>query len=364
MAGLWESAVEQFDQGKDFVVATILSVHGSSPRHVGTRFLIKHDRSVVGTIGGGLFEASVLDLAVSALENRVSHRAFFSFQGKDALSTQMICGGDAEVLIEFVDVSDKGEEDVFRSILDITKRRGSAYLFTDLIVPLNGKTSEPVPHLFMDGEGSSIGGFPGADAALRSMPEARILKPAQFLPVPGSDHAIFLEWIRPRGTVYIFGAGHVGVCVAHLASYVEFRVVIIDDRADFADFAHVPAADDVVDLESFDNACDGLSIDEDSYLVIVTRGHAHDRNVLAQALRTRAGYIGMIGSRRKINLIYQALLNGGYTREDIQRVHAPIGLPIGGETPQEIALSIVAEMIQTRNRRDRIDRIAVPPQTD
>ncbi len=360
MAGLWESAVEQFDQGKDFVTATILAVRGSSPRHVGTRFLVKQDRTVVGTIGGGLFEANVLELAATALENRTSHRAFFSFQGKDASSMEMICGGEADVLVEFVDASDVIRESLFRHVADIVKRRDSAYLFTRLTVPVSGRASEPVPHFLVDGGGAGVGGFPGSETALESLPELRLLKPAQILTVPGLDHPVFVEWIRPRGTVYIFGAGHVGICVAHLASYVDFRVVAIDDRTDYADFGHVPDADTVVDLESFDKAFDCLSTDEDSYVVIVTRGHAHDRTVLAQALRTKAGYIGMIGSRRKINLIYQALLQEGFTREDLRRVHAPIGLPIGGETPQEIGISIVAEMIQMRNRRDHIELKGTP----
>jgi xanthine dehydrogenase accessory factor len=355
MAGVWESAVEQFEQGKDFVTATILSVRGSSPRHVGTRFLVKQDRSVVGTIGGGLFEANVLELAATVLENRASHRAFFSFQGKDARSTEMICGGEADVLVEFVDVSDTIREKMFRQVAEVVRRRDTAYLFTKLTVPMDSRVSEAVSHFLVDADGTTVGGFSGSENVLGGLPEPRLLKQAQILSVPGLDHPVFLEWIRPRGTVYIFGAGHVGICVAHLASYVDFRVVAIDDRADYADFGHVPAADTVVNLESFDKAFDGLSMDEDSYVVIVTRGHAHDRTVLAQALRTRAGYIGMIGSRRKINLIYRALLEEGVSREDLQKVHSPIGIPIGGETPQEIGMSIVAEMIQMRNRRDQID---------
>lgn len=364
MAGLWEAAVEQFDRVRDFVTATILSVRGSSPRHVGTRFLVKHDGTIVGTIGGGSFEANVLKLAASALENRSSHRAFFAFQGKDADAKDMICGGDVEVLVEFVDASDTDQEAIFRHIHDITRRRQSAYLLTDLVIPVNGRTDRAVPRLVVGKDGSSVGGFPGSDAALRCVPEQRLLKPAQVLTVPSSDHPVFLEWIRPRGTVYIFGAGHVGICVAHLAAYVDFGVVVLDDRADFADFAHVPDADAVVDLETFDKAFDGLPVDEDAYVVIVTRGHAHDRTVLTQALKTEAGYIGMIGSRRKTNLIYEALLEGGFTRRDLQRVHAPIGLPIGGETPEEIGMSIVAEMIQVRNKKDRIDPVGTRTHAD
>jgi len=136
-----------------------------------------------------------------------------------------------------------------------------------------------------------------------------------------------------------------------LAAYVNFSVVLLDDRAEFASAERAPDAHEVKVICSFDNALNGYTIDEDSYIVIVTRGHAHDKTVLAQVLRTKAGYIGMIGSRRKIALIYQNLLMEGFSREDFERVHAPIGLAIGAETPEEIAVSIIGEMISARNKK-------------
>jgi xanthine dehydrogenase accessory factor len=144
--------------------------------------------------------------------------------------------------------------------------------------------------------------------------------------------------------------------VAYLASYVDFKVVLVDDREEFASPKKVPEADQI-HVIGFQDASSHLLLDEDSYVVIVTRGHAHDKTVLAQALRTNAGYIGMIGSRRKIKLIFESLLTEGFTREDLQRVHAPIGLPIGGETPQEIGMSIVAQMVELRNRKDSFRKL-------
>ena len=196
---------------------------------------------------------------------------------------------------------------------------------------------------------------------MKSLPERRLLKPAQLLKVPSLTYPVYLERIRPRGTVYIFGAGHVGVCVAHLAAYVGFTVVVIDDRSEFANAERVPEAAEIVVVDSFADEFSSLSLDSDSYVVIVTRGHAHDRTVLVQALRSQAGYVGMIGSRRKTHVIFQALLKEGFAREDLSRVHAPIGLPIGGETPEEIGVSIVAEMVSVRNRKEVIDRSETHP---
>ncbi len=357
MMSIWKAASEQFRQGRDFVLATILEVRGSSPRHVGTRFLIRHDRSIVGTIGGGLFEAEVRQFATAALESRTSHHALFSFTGKDHLSSQMICGGEAEVLVEFVDTKDVLKQQVFDHLVAMASQRIKGFHFTDVSIPLSGQASSSVNHLLIDDKGTRIGRFPNEDAVAKAMSETRLLKPAQLIAVPGIDRPVFLELLHPSGTVFIFGAGHVGTCVAHLAAYVNFRVVVVDDRAEFALPERLPDADQVQVLDSFQNLDSHLSLDEDSYVVIVTRGHAHDRTVLGQALKTKARYIGMIGSRRKISLTFQALLTEGFSREDIERVHAPIGLPIGGETPEEIAVSIVAEMIQVRNRKDMIQQL-------
>ncbi|MBI5252210.1 MAG: XdhC family protein [Desulfomonile tiedjei] len=356
MLEIWKAAVEQFHHGNDFALATILAVRGSSPRHVGTRFLVRRNGSIVGTIGGGLFEAQVQQFAWDALKSGISHRALFSFQGKDAESAEMICGGDAEVLVEFVPAGDNAREQIFRQLMEISRKRASAYLFTDLEIPIGGSGGQ-VNHLLLDDQGVKYGGFPSDEAAIRAMPQQRLLRPAQLVEVPGTGNHVFLEWLHPMGTVFIFGAGHVGACVAHLAAYVDFKVVAVDDRSEFACPENVPDADQIVVLDSFKTGFEKLEVNGDSYLVIVTRGHAHDKTVLEQALRTPAGYIGMIGSRRKIKLILESLLEQGFGREDIQRVHAPIGLPIGGETPEEIGVSIIAEMVQIRNRKDRITQL-------
>jgi xanthine dehydrogenase accessory factor len=352
MLAIWRAAVEELEKGRDFVLATIISVKGSSPRHVGTRFLIRRDGVIVGTIGGGLFEANVQRFAASALEAGTSHRVFFSFKGEDAHSEEMICGGDAEVIVEFVDAGDKELKELFGLVLAAVGERRSGLFLTDVAVPLSGEGR--FRHLFVDEQKNRLGGFSGDDNILAAIPPARLLKPAQLVSLPDREHPVFLEWLHPTGTVYIFGAGHVGECVAHLASYVNFRVVVIDDRSDFASPERVPDADRLVVLDTFDRAFQDLDVDEDGYVVIVTRGHAHDKTVLKQALRSKAGYIGMIGSRRKTSLIFEALLQEDFTQEDIRKVHAPIGLPIGGETPQEIAVSIVAQMIQIRNRNEEL----------
>ena len=149
-------------------------------------------------------------------------------------------------------------------------------------------------------------------------------------------------------TAYLFGAGHVARSTAAMAAMVEFRVSVTDDREAYANRQRFGEASEIRAIGRFEDAFSGLSVGRDDFIIILTRGHLHDKTVLAQALRTGAGYIGMIGSHRKRDAIYAALFKEGFSQADIERVHSPIGLSIGAETPEEIAVSILAEMIQVR----------------
>jgi xanthine dehydrogenase accessory factor len=160
-----------------------------------------------------------------------------------------------------------------------------------------------------------------------------------------------VEPLVPPVTVYIFGGGHIGARLVPLCHLLGFRTVVVDDRAEFASRDRFPLAGDVIAAPSFDRIIDDLPIGEDSYVVIVTRGHGGDQAILRQVLRRRPGYIGMIGSRRKRGLIFEQLAREGCTPDDLSRVHCPIGLPVGAETPEEIAVSIAAELIAARAGR-------------
>ena len=166
------------------------------------------------------------------------------------------------------------------------------------------------------------------------------------------DQRFLIESVRPGCTVVVFGAGHVSQQVVPLCENVGFRTIVLDDRSEYACQERFTSETEVMALDSFDN-WGGLTIDAGCYIVILTRGHIHDKNVLAQALRTSAGYIGMIGSRRKRDKIYQALREEGFMQQDINRVYSPIGLDIGAETPAELAVSIVGELIKIRAAQEK-----------
>jgi xanthine dehydrogenase accessory factor len=166
----------------------------------------------------------------------------------------------------------------------------------------------------------------------------------------GGIMQIFVEPIIPVPTVYILGAGHIGYAVAKLAGMADFRVVAVDDRPAYVTKERFPDADELHAGEP-EEILPKLNINKISYLVIACRGHQEDQRTLAQALKTPARYIGMIGSKKKVRTIFDNLLNEGFTREDLSRVHAPIGLPIAAETPEEIAISILAEIVSARRQK-------------
>ena len=166
--------------------------------------------------------------------------------------------------------------------------------------------------------------------------------------VCGGTVDVFLDPIHSSPILFIFGGGHISLTLARIGKMVGFRIVVIDDRSEFANAERFPEADETMAGE-LSSILPKLDINGSSYIVIVTRGHQHDAQVLEWAVTTQAAYVGMIGSRKKIHTIFSYLKSKGITQEQLDRVHSPIGLAIGAETPEEIAVSIVAELIQVRH---------------
>jgi xanthine dehydrogenase accessory factor len=162
----------------------------------------------------------------------------------------------------------------------------------------------------------------------------------------GGTLEIFVEPILPQPVVYLFGGGHVSMAVANAASAAGFGIAVVDDREAFANLERFPMAQAV--HTSYAEAFEKIRPNASSYLIIVTRGHKEDMRVLAWAVRTEARYVGMIGSKRKVLSVYKALENEGYRAEEFARVYAPMGLDIGALSPEEIAVSVVAELIAVR----------------
>lgn len=338
------SACEILTQGRAFVLATIIRRQGSAPRTSGTRMLITAEQQIVGTIGGGLLEAKTMETAARMNAQPAARIITFDLTSQDAARMEMICGGRVEVLLDYISPDDENLT-LFNTWREALSQGHRAVFVT--VVSGTGTRVERIDHSLLWGDNQFRGRLE-IPARLREK-LFHMMTAAPHIQVLHQEGGLVVAdpgWVAP--TLYIFGAGHVARPTAQLAAMVGFAVVVVDDRAEFADAARFPEAAAVHVIPGFDAAFESLAVDTDSYVIIVTRGHLHDKVVLAQALKTPAAYIGMIGSRRKRETIYDALLKQGYTQADIARVHCPIGLAIGADTPEEIAVSIAGELIAVR----------------
>jgi xanthine/CO dehydrogenase XdhC/CoxF family maturation factor len=163
-----------------------------------------------------------------------------------------------------------------------------------------------------------------------------------------------LELIKSRINLFVFGAGHIGQCVASLGLGLGYQVTVIDDRKDFASRLRFPDERIQLIAGQFDSVISELSVDRNSVVVIVTRGHQHDEICLRLMVQTEAQYIGMIGSRGRVKAIFDKLLETGVRPSHLSKIHAPIGLSIGAKTPQEIGVAIIAEIIACLNRVENV----------
>ena len=339
---LFGSICEILERKSGLVLATIIAQQGSSPRHLGAKMVVGPEGRGYGTIGGSLLEASVIKESAAILRSDGESKLMdFDLTSQDVNSKGMICGGTATVMLDYVKDTPENR-DYFKNARDAVSRGED---FTALTFYKNsGPALNIVARCLRFRDGRVTGSCPLPASELESLssdnPELSVKR--------DHDLQIIADPIQKTKTLYCFGAGHVAKSTAQIAALVGFRVVLIDDRSEFANLERFPDAWEIHVIENFNQALDNLDIDNDSFIVILTHGHLFDREVLEQALKTRAGYIGMIGSRKKISAIYSALIEKGISQDEIKRVHSPIGIAIQAETPEEIAVSIVAELIAVR----------------
>ena len=352
MREIYNKIDELFQENKFCVLATIINLDGSSPRGTGTKFVIMEDNSFVGTIGGGILEKRVLDEAKTVVSCLKPSFLSWKMRGKDIESTEMICGGEVDIFLEPIYPDNLNHLQIFQEIMEIIRRGGAGILAT--VVDPDHWGSTQIPKMFMKSNGEKTGSILGIEEIEDNIHDrmAHIIESMQgevinYRDKEGNNLSVFLEPVISEPVVYIFGGGHVSKQIVPLADLVDFSVVVIDDRPEFSDPANFPSAKKVITC-SFDSVMDEIDVDESSYLIIVTRGHQHDKTVLAQALKTNAKYIGMIGSKRKRLIIYDKLEKEGFAKEKLDSVYSPIGVEINAETPEEIAVAIVAELIKVR----------------
>ncbi|HSC70485.1 MAG TPA: XdhC/CoxI family protein [Candidatus Methylomirabilis sp.] len=332
--------------GERLALCTILRVVGSGPRSAGARMLVRERGGSSGTVGGGLLEARATTWAQEVLRTGRALCRSFVLDLQQPTDEGMTCGGKAEVLVDFLDGTALAVRDLFTQVhAHLTRGEGGC-----LATAISRLGDDITTDHFLVAGGVSLASL---SASGRSLPEDLLLAPASATPtlVERGTVRYFLDPLTPPITVYVFGGGHIAAHLVPLCHLLGFRTVVVDDRPDVVSRRRFPQATELVATPSFDHALESLPIGENGYVVIVTRGHAGDEAVLRQSLRRRPGYIGMIGSRRKSALIFEQLTREGLSPDDLARVACPIGLPIGAETPEEIAVSIAAQLVAVRAGR-------------
>jgi xanthine dehydrogenase accessory factor len=348
-------------QGRRAALCTIISSKGSLPMSGKAKMLVGEDGTMVGTVGGGCLEADVWAEAQRVLKKDISKIASFILTEQHAGESGLNCGGKVEIFIE--PVVPARMEAVFEEIARI-RAQGEKGAIASVISSRIPPAMKDKAKLVLRADGTVVGRLgEGGFIEEYVRQKAEDVMREDYLTVlqfeVGEDDAqrwgleprdtldVFVEPIVAIPTLYLFGGGHVSLQIAKIATMVGFKTVVIDDRPAFANKERFPMADATL-VEDLTTVFERLNIDDQSYIVAVTRGHQHDEPVVEQAIRTSARYIGMIGSKRKITRMWKKLIERGADRDRLAQVHAPIGLEIGADTPEEIAVSIVAQLIQAR----------------
>jgi len=330
---------------KPVALATIIEAEGSTPQVPGASALFAADGLLCGTVGGGSAEARVERLAGTALARKRSLIRALDLAHEPSEEADGICGGRLRILID----ADPGRNvQAFKDLRRAAKARRAGLLAT-LIGPGKAGSVLEIRRAWLPRScrPSDLrrAGLAGLESEIRDV--FRSGRPAFFA---RKARRYFLEPHLPPPRLLIAGAGHVGRALSKLGKFLNFEVIILDDRADFANPRRFPEADRIL-VARIDEGLRTFPVSHDTYIVIVTRGHSQDESALRACLKRRAGYIGMIGSGRKVGLVRDRFLEKGWcTAAEWARVHTPIGLPIGSKTVEEIAVSIAAELVLVRRK--------------
>lgn len=327
MREFWRQMLHALEAGEPVELVSILSSGGSTPRGAGAMMAVFADGLSAGTVGGGNVEHEAQRLAAELLEKGAGAIREFRFAQGDAASLGMVCGGGVTLHFQFLPGGDRHAIAVLRDVVEAFGSSGDTWLLRRL-------EGEQVTDM---GTGSRDG-----FRHLQTVPPAGLLESRTAF----RDGWTSMQVVR-AGKVYIFGGGHVSQALVPVIAAAGFRPVVYDDRPEFSDPALFPAAEGTLCGE-FRDLAQQVTVTADDYVVVMTRGHQADYEVLAQTLRSGARYLGCIGSRKKLALCRERLLAAGFTAEEYARLHAPIGLAIGAETPAEIAVSVAAELIAVR----------------
>ncbi len=351
MRDVIQGAVDGLKDGQPCVLATVVRTKGSTPQKAGAMLLVRQDGSGLGTLGGGCVEGDIWFAAKEILRQNGGPEFKDYYLNEDiAARDGLVCGGTMYFYLEPL----RETED----FLSIGNEIVSAYdggQPVSLATVVNAKEGGPAlgGKLLLRVDGSVSGSLGNAEL------DAQVIEIAQKVADVGSNESlttadgteVFVEGFTTPPTLVMVGGGHVGKATADLAHSLGYRVYLVDDRPEFSNEERFPYAEKTI-VAPYDNWSEQLDLNVNTFVVVATRGHRYDDLALESALRTRARYIGLLGSRRKTIMIYRRLIEQGVPLERIKEVYAPVGLNIGALEPGELAVSIMSEIIMVRRGGD------------
>ncbi|MCK4746273.1 MAG: XdhC family protein, partial [Bacteroidales bacterium] len=343
MKNIYYSLLGELDKSKRIVLATILRTKGSAPQVPGASAVFSEDKLLAGTLGGGILEGDASHRAREVIKHNSSVVYEFDLNADISSEEGAICGGTVKLLLD-------AGVDKKRDVLIALNKSLSLGKPGILATVIPGKDGSSAERFWLEYGEIKGGQIPGELKELREEITSCLQKKICQYVEKSNTFAVFLEPVYPLPRLVIAGAGHIGKALSHMANLLDFEVTVIDNRPEYANPENIPEADHIV-VDSIGRAIGRISKSSDTHIVIVTRGHRDDADALRACIESDLPYIGMIGSKRKISLMRENFLSKGWaTEEQFDRVHAPVGLEIGSRTVQEIAVSILAQLVQVRNR--------------
>ena len=344
MRELYARMAELEREGLPFAVATVVRTVGSTPQVVGAKLLVDDLGRLVGTLGGGCVEGDAFVEAKRVIETGETSLREYELTEELAWDTGLVCGGTMWISIEPGErVLRFAGRDLLGDVLVASAGGKPVALAT--LMRKRGKEVIAAGKLFVE-SGAKGGGTLG-DGALDARARAAAIEALQQgtarTVVLDDETELLVEPVLAKPRLVIAGGGHVGLAIAKLAVQLDYEVTVIDDRPEFANRERFAGVNEVVNMDMA-RALETVPIGWNSFVIIATRGHKLDAHCLRAAVKTEARYVGLLGSKRKTILIAQMLRDEGIAEDRIRAVHAPIGLDLGGRTPAEIALSVMAEL--------------------
>ena len=342
-----QEAVKLLENGQPGVLATVVRTKGSTPQKAGAMLLVRQDGSGVGTLGGGCVEGDIWFAAKEILRRRGGPEFKDYFLNEDVAARDgLVCGGTMYFFLEPLWSPDDYVE-IGEQLIGAYEGGDAVSLATVVNVADGGKNLGAKLLLRLDG--STVGTLGDTELDFRATEVAQRVADVGNIESFSTDNGteVFVEGFTTPPTLVMVGGGHVGKATADLAHNLGYRVFVVDDREEFSNKERFPYAEQVV-VAPYDQWPQHLDVNVNSFIVAATRGHRFDDMALESALTTRARYVGLLGSRRKNLMIYQRLSMEGVPLERLKEIHAPVGLDIGALTPEELAVSIMSEIIMVR----------------